>query len=183
MMFFFVFVGWFRFRVDVLLLPTRWNAKLRRLVNLMQKIKMRWHRSTLQAESFDTKKTWAKISCNKKTHVMTRKKNKTLLGVHSSKGVFFFQRFGRNFRTAESWIRWISTTAGLLFVFFFHKKTPDKMDVSENNGIPKSSHFNRVFRFSIIFTIHLGVFPLFFGSTPKWRGPKIARRCLGLIWW
>lgn len=99
---FFVFVGWFRFRVDVLLLPTRWNAKLRRLVNLMQKIKMRWHRSTLQAESFDTKKTWAKISCNKKTHVMSRKKNKTLLGVHSSKGVFFFQRFGRNFRTAES---------------------------------------------------------------------------------
>ena len=33
----------------------------------------------------------------------------------------------------------------IAFCFFLPQKTPDKMDVSENNGIPKSSHFNRGF--------------------------------------
>ena len=40
------------------------------------------------------------------------------------------------------------------------------MDVSENNGIPKSSI---LIGFSIIFTIHLGGFPPIFGSTPIWK--------------
>ena len=38
------------------------------------------------------------------------------------------------------------------------------MDVSENSGTPKSAI---LIRFSIIFTIHFGVFPYFL-ETPKW---------------
>ena len=75
------------------------------------------------------------------------------------------------------------TTAGLLFVFFLPQKTPDKMDVSENNGFsPNHPWINRVFRFSIIFTIHLGGFTPIFWFNTQMTGTK-NRRCLGLIWW
>ena len=53
-----------------------------------------------------------------------------------------------------------------VFNICFHIRLYSHMDVSKNNGTPKSSI---LIWFSIIFTIHFGGFPPpMFGSTPIW---------------
>jgi len=58
--------------------------------------------------------------------------------------------------------------------FFLKNDSLSEMDVSENRGIsPQIIHL--FIGFSIIFTIHFGCFPLFFGSTPKYHCEKDGR--------